>query len=243
MTFEQFLGLAEAVTGLDLSEASPGDGLDTRIDSLGLVLLLLDAEEHGVPVPDELVAAWETLGDVHDQFDRWYASETPGDRGSTPSGGRSDRLAVLQTERARVSTVPIVPEHVPWLHDLASRGRNAFAWWPRGRSVSLAEFEDRLWHDAVLQEVVVDRLMALGPDEERTRFLEGVGLVVARAFTMWPLRKLYLLVPTYNDLLLAPRRELLVEEGRLVGHEYFDGEFHDVRLYALYRERFAAHWS
>ena len=264
MTFDDLLTLIADTSGLEIPDATPDTPIDGTVDSLGLVALLLHIEEHGVPVPDELVSSWETLGDVHAQVHRWYQDADAG--ASRPAaGGQGDRLSALAIEHAHVVTLPVLPEHVPALHDLATRGRNAYAWWQRGRSVSRTEFEDRLWSDVALQEVVVDRasgqllgivritdyherdghaqLMVLGSPDHRSRLIEGVGLVVARAFTMWPLRKLYLMVPAYNDVLLFPRRELLVAEGCLVGHEHFDGEYHDLHIYGLHRAAFEQYWS
>lgn len=262
MTFDDFLGHLEHVTGLGLVGASPTTPIDAEVDSLGLVLLLMDLDDQAIPVPDELMATWETLGDLYVHVRSWGASATRSP--AVERGVARDPLEPLTRSSAQVETVPVLPEHVPVLHELASRGRNAFAWWPRGRSVSLGEFEERLWHDAVLQELVVERatgrllglvriadydernghaqLMAMGADHGRSRFIEGATLVVARAFTMWPLHKLYLMVPAYNDVLLAPRERLLVPEGCLKGHEYFDGRRHDLRIYALYRETFQGLW-
>ena len=260
MTFDELLGLLREVTDLDLEGVGPEADIAGVLDSLALVLLLVHLEEHGVPVPDELVASWSTLADVHAQVDRWYGDPVPG--GLTPG---HDPLGALEVTRARVDTVPVLPEHVPMLHAIASRGRNALAWFQRGRSVSVAEFDDWLWRDAVLQELVVDRatgnvlglvriadyherdghaqLMALAVDPGHSRFLEGAGSLIARAFALWPLAKLYVMVPSYNDLLLAPRRHLLAEEGCLKGHESFGGQRYDLRIYALYRERFEAVWG
>ncbi|MFN8017563.1 MAG: phosphopantetheine-binding protein [Acidimicrobiales bacterium] len=259
MTFDELLHLVREVTDLDLDGASPDAAIADALDSLGLVLLLVHLEDHGVPVPDELVASWSTLADVHAQVDRWYGAPVA----VTPVA-RRDPLDTLELTRAWVDTVPVLPEHVPMLHAIASRGRNALAWFQRGRSVSLAEFGDWLWRDAVLQELVVERatgkllglvriadyherdghaqLMALAVDPGHSRFLEGAGCLVARAFALWPIVKLYLMVPSYNDALLAPRQHLLVEEGCLKGHETFAGERYDLRIYALYRERFEAVW-
>ncbi|WP_426573780.1 GNAT family N-acetyltransferase [Aquihabitans sp. McL0605] len=267
MTFDELLALIAEVADLHLQGVGPNTPLtDAGLDSLGLVLLLLHVEEQGVPLPDELVESWTTLGDLHHQIDRWYAAGRPDDRVEPPPPVRpADPLDVLQVEGRHVAVAPVQPDHVPVLHHLAGTSRNAVSWWPRGRTVSLGEFEERLWHDAVLQQVVIDRrsrellglvriadyherdghaqLMVLGSPHVRSWLAEGVALTVFRAFTMWPLRKLYLLVPAFNDGLIRNRSELLAHEGTFVAHEYFDGRYHDLHVYALYREQFFERWD
>jgi acyl carrier protein len=269
MSIADFLGLVRDVAGLELTDVGPETHLtDSGLDSLGLVLLLLHVEECGVPLPDELVDSWSTLGDVATQIQRWYA---PAPAATSPppiidrTAARNDPLESLEVEGRHVVVVPLLPEHIPVLHRVAATGRSAFSWWPRGRTVSLAEFEDRLWHDAVLQVVVIDRatkqllglvrisdyaerdghaqLSVLGALPGRTWLLEGAALAAHRAFTMWPLRKLYALVPAFNDHLVRPRRLLLRQEGCLVGHEYFDGLHHDLHIYALHRTDFMLWWE
>lgn len=267
MTFAEFADLVAEVADLDTSHLDPDVPLaDAGIDSLGLVLVLLHVEERGVPLPEDLVQSWTTVGDLFHQVARWLASDEPRAR---PPGGLTvaaprDPVAVLEVEGRHVHLTPLLPEHVPLLHRIAATTRNSVSWWPRGRTISIGEFEDRLWADAVLLLVVVDRvrgailglvriadyherdghaqLSVLGLPDARTWLMEGVILALHRAFAMWPLRKLYLLVSELNEPLIRPRRELFALEGTLRGHEYFDGAHRDLHVYALYRDTFEQRW-
>lgn len=62
-------------------------------------------------------------------------------------------------------------------------------------------------------------------------------LTINYAFATWPLRKLYLDVPTFNyrtSWNVGDR--MLREEGRLRDHSYFEGRFWDLLFMACYRE-------
>ena len=76
------------------------------------------------------------------------------------------------------------------------------------------------------------------PGARSPSFLEGVALFLDYVFKSWNLRKLYI---ETSEMSLAQFRsglELLFEqEGRLVGHRYFDGKYWDQYLLAIYRNR------
>jgi RimJ/RimL family protein N-acetyltransferase len=70
--------------------------------------------------------------------------------------------------------------------------------------------------------------------------LEGVVLCLTYLFTMWPLRKIYLDAPEYNvpQFASAIERGIVVEEGRLAKHRFYNGKYWDQCLFAIYREKY-----
>lgn len=69
--------------------------------------------------------------------------------------------------------------------------------------------------------------------------LEAAMLFVRYVFAHFPLRKLYVEAPAFNlpQFASAASEGLLVEEGRLRDHQYFDNRYWDKVIYALYRDR------
>lgn len=141
----------------------------------------------------------------------------------------------------------------------------AFRWRLRGATPSPEQFTQLLW-DGVLAQYA---LCALDSDEPiglvccyapefrhsyariaavvRPQLqkqgwpLEGVVRFVDLCFRLWPFRKLYLESLEFNLEQfgdgLAP---WVVEEGRLRGHEWHDGQFWDMVYLALYRSTWEA---
>lgn len=68
------------------------------------------------------------------------------------------------------------------------------------------------------------------------RFMEGLGLFIDLSFRLVPLRKLYLDVPEFNvSTFESAIGKVLVEEGRLKAHRFYDGRYWDNLLLAMYR--------
>jgi len=77
----------------------------------------------------------------------------------------------------------------------------------------------------------------LAEDERSPAMIVAVSLLIRHVFACWNLRKLYMDVPEYN---LAQFESLIgryfQEEGRLVDHVYFGGQYWDQVTLALYRD-------
>jgi RimJ/RimL family protein N-acetyltransferase len=68
--------------------------------------------------------------------------------------------------------------------------------------------------------------------------LEGAGLFIEHLFRCFELRKLYAQVSELNRGRFRPAIDtLLVEEARLVDYDYFDGQYFDSVIYAVWRSR------
>jgi hypothetical protein len=74
------------------------------------------------------------------------------------------------------------------------------------------------------------------PENRSPLLLMGVALFIEYVFTCWPFRKLYLELPEFNVVQVGRGLgRLFVEEGRLREHMYYDGQFWDKLILALYR--------
>lgn len=77
--------------------------------------------------------------------------------------------------------------------------------------------------------------------DRSTRLLEGTVLFIDYVFRCWNFRKLYLEVAGYNlNQIQSGIGRLLVEEGRLKGHIFYDGQYWDQALLALWRSKWKA---
>jgi RimJ/RimL family protein N-acetyltransferase len=179
------------------------------------------------------------------------------------------------------SLVPISPKYHPALLALTYKEQNNYRWRYRGAIPSAAAFEQSLYSGVLIQFAVVpkgspDRLAghlvaynaspqdghcyigAVMDPNEGVGTVESIALFLRYLFRHWPFRKIYLESAEFNVIQFASaaRSGLLVEEGRLKDHLYFDDSFWDQIVYAIYRdsadsyaERFSsifmdgAHWS
>jgi RimJ/RimL family protein N-acetyltransferase len=66
-------------------------------------------------------------------------------------------------------------------------------------------------------------------------FTVGAILFVDYCFSLWPLRKMYVEVPRYNEHVISSFNDALVEEGCLRERVFYMGEFVDVGIYSLGR--------
>jgi RimJ/RimL family protein N-acetyltransferase len=66
--------------------------------------------------------------------------------------------------------------------------------------------------------------------------LEGLIVLIQYLFAHWPFRKIYVEAPEFNahQFASAIRIGILREEGRLVDHRYYGGQFWDLITWAIY---------
>lgn len=175
---------------------------------------------------------------------------------------RGDAVAPLETRRVRLRIVR--DEDLPFLYELlvspSAGGRARFA----GATPSPEQVARSMW-DGVLVQFVVEGagtreplgLFVVSTPNFRDGYayvsvvamdeVHGTGLVAEGAlvganyaFTTWPFRKLYLEVamPNYPAFRSGLDR-FFVEEGRLRRHVFMAGEYHDMLILAVHRERWA----
>jgi acyl carrier protein len=69
LDFPAFCALLGKALSLDLTDAAPDSRLDDlQIDSLCMIEILILFDEHGVRMPDALIAELRTAGDLHHYF-------------------------------------------------------------------------------------------------------------------------------------------------------------------------------
>jgi len=166
------------------------------------------------------------------------------------------------------SLVPLQPKYYSAIFSLSLRDENNFRWRYRGTVPSPASFEQSLFAGVMTQFVVVPKdnperlaglvvaynaspqdsycyLAAVMDPKEGAGSTESVALFVRYLFRHWPLRKLYLESAEYNarQYASAATTGLLVEEGRLKNHSYFNDRYWDHIIFALYRDAAATYES
>ena len=162
-----------------------------------------------------------------------------------------------------VSLVPIAPQYMEFLYQLATNEENGHRWLLAGTVPPAELFQQNLWKGVLTQFVVVVRSSSapigvvvaynaelnhgfgyLGADfapnvQGIGIAIEAVELFVDYVFATYNLRKLYLEVPEYNLGSMAYGvGGILNEEGVLRGHTYYRGRYWDRHLLALYRDEF-----
>ena len=72
-------------------------------------------------------------------------------------------------------------------------------------------------------------------------FVEGFGVFVDLLFSMLPVRKIYMEVPTFNlGSLGSALGAIFTEEARLTEHHYYDGQYWDRVILSLSRSTWSA---
>lgn len=162
-----------------------------------------------------------------------------------------------------VALIPVLPQHVEFLYQLATDERSGFRWRLTGSVPPLDTFQRDLWKGVFSQFVVVERrssrpigtVMAYNVDlhhgfgflaaavvpaaQNSGVGIEAVELFVAWLFLTYDLRKLYLEVPEFNMKEMANGLDgLLREEGRLRKHMYYSGQHWDRLILAIYRDEY-----
>lgn len=169
-------------------------------------------------------------------------------------------MSELSLMSRRLLLRPIVPGDYPFLYQLATAPTEAYHWRFRGRQPSFDDFVRSLHSDVFVQYLIVRRhdgrplgLVACYRADHRNRHafialqgvprLQGTGalieagrLFVDYLFRCYEFDKLYAECPGFNMVrFTSALGGLLVEEGRLRGHERMFGRSWDLHLLALYR--------
>jgi RimJ/RimL family protein N-acetyltransferase len=168
----------------------------------------------------------------------------------------------------RFCLLPVTSDHHRSLYQLTISDEISFRWRFRGIVPSYESFLQSLTSDVLTQFVVVPNdqpgtvlglvvgyhpnlkdgtaYMGMMSDKRRsTGIIEGGFLLLRHMFDVWPLRKIYLEFPEFNLFQFKSGLEagILREEGRLVGHTYYQGRYWDELTLAIYRSDFDAYYQ
>lgn len=231
-----------------------GDRLVDAIgwDSLVAVEVVAWLEEHGIRLPDDLLAELRTLGDVY-HYTRTLA----------PAAAPPAPVHRVPLHGHRVRLVPLTGAHQAEALDLFTRGENLNQFRFRGTTPSPESFVRLLWDRVLCQFAVAEegRMVALvsafeadmrnrhvhvavvsRPDAPPGVGLEGLALLIEHLFTEFDFRKIYAEVMEPNAAAFHSGLDRVVEvEGRLVDHEYMGGDYQDMLILSVTRERWEAH--
>jgi RimJ/RimL family protein N-acetyltransferase len=164
-------------------------------------------------------------------------------------------------ESRHVRLRPVSPADIGPLYELALDPDVLWRWRSRGTTPSPESFAQNLWSETLVQFVVCtpDSARPLGlvtayhadlrnrwayiaavmaPSTWRQGWpLEASMLLIDYLFRIFDLRKLYLESLEFNASQYSSAvGSFLVEESRLVAHEYYSGRWWDLITYALYRD-------
>lgn len=233
---------------------APNDLLVDRLawDSLRVLEVLGWLRELGIELPEELVGELRTLGDLH------HYVVTIGGRGEAVTAAPRRPLV-----GPRVRLVPLTAQHEGEALALYTAGSHLTRYRLRGATPSPEAFRQALWERVLAQFVVVGDGKVVGlvsafqadfrnrhahiavvarPDAPPGAGMEGTALLIEHLFSEFDLRKVYAEVMAPNgDAFASGTGRVFVVEGRLIGHEYLDGEYHDMLVMAISRERWAEH--
>ena len=157
---------------LDLAQVRPDDRLlgEVGLDSLALVVALVELEGAGPPVPSEYVASWETFDDLYH-----YGHQAAAHRGEPPPWANPPDRATMRPAATTapnrdlqpwnraplagrwVELRPVKPRHYEFLYDLAATPDGMARWRFRGRTPSIEQFAASLTQGVVAQFVVTAR--------------------------------------------------------------------------------------
>ena len=233
---------------------TPNDLLADRLvwDSLRVLEVLAWLRELGVELPEELVGELRTLGDLHHYV--------------VTIGSRSETTAVEPRRPLigpRVQLVPLSAQHEHEALALYTSGSHLTRYRLRGATPSPESFRQALWDRVLAQFVVVGDGKVLGlvsafqadfrnrtahiavvarADAPPGAGMEGTALLIEHLFSEFDLRKVYAEVMAPNgEAFASGTGTLFVVEGRLTDHEYLDGDYHDMLVMAISRERWDQH--
>lgn len=161
----------------------------------------------------------------------------------------------------RFSLRPLAISHHRAAYDLTISNNIAFRWRYSGMIPSYERFERSLYNNVLIQFEVVPKnepqkfvglvvaynqspqdghafIAAIMDRKYGAGTFEGIALLVRYLLCNWPFRKLYAEAAEFNvsQFQSGIRAGLLKEEGRLVGHRYYDGRYWDEITYTIYRE-------
>ena len=165
---------------------------------------------------------------------------------------------------SRVLLRPIDSSDMRWLYlSTCSGDAQSLRWRFRGQTPSPASFEPLLWAGVDVQFVMASLqsggepigLVQLFNYEKRDSYaylsvfirseyahqgwpLEGLSLFVRYCYEVFPIRKLYLETTAYNASQFSSSiGPIFEEEGRLKDHAFMAGEYHDLLILSLSRDR------
>lgn len=176
--------------------------------------------------------------------------------------GHQDPLAPIMTN-GLYTLRPVAQADTPFLYDLATQPNTGFRWRYRGNVPPIERFASEIWQASVLSQFVVVSassglacglvvcyqadlvnghayIGAVFKDEAvRTGVpAAAVRLFVRYLFKIHPMRKLYFEVPGWNmDRLASGIGSVFQEEGCLHQHDYYDGQYWDKYILAVYRSQ------
>ncbi len=232
----------------------PNDLLVDRLawDSLRVLEVLAWLREMGIELPEELVGELRTLGDLH------HYVVTIGGRLGADAPPPPVRHPLVGP---RVRLVPLTIQHEAEALSLYTTGSHLTRYRLRGATPSPESFRQALWERVLAQFVVVCDGKIIGlvsafqpdfrnghahiavvarPDAPPGTGMEGVSLLIEHLFAEFDLRKVYAEVMAPNAGAFGSGvGRVFVVEGRLTGHEYLEGEYHDMLVMAISRERWA----
>lgn len=156
---------------------------------------------------------------------------------------------------------PVMQSDTSFLYELATRPETGYRWRYRGTVPPIERFASEIWQNTVLAQFVVVAAssgqaqglvvcyqadMVNGHASIGAAFSQevesvglpatAVGLFIQYLFRVYPFRKLYLEVPGWNMAQIASGvGSYFHDEGRLRGHDYYDGKYWDKHILAMYR--------
>lgn len=163
----------------------------------------------------------------------------------------------------------VLPVDYDYLYEWSTQPPTSLTWRFRGQTPSPESFPNLLWN-GVLTQFAITRVDAphpivglvqafdhdsmnriaylgilVGPEAQGqgTAAAEGIVLLLDYLFSNFDLRKVY--AETYDGAVGGLARitatwDAVSEEGRLTGHLFHNGSFHDLVILAIDRDRFAA---
>lgn len=235
---------------------------DTELASIGLdsvqwLDLIGWLATKGVLATPVMLAGASTAGQLHATLAAMMSTSAPA-RPAAADGdpGPANTLLISPGYELR----PVDPEAMGFLYHLAVSSEVGYRWRFRGSVPNYETFEASFWQGTLCQFVAVDRAsgqpcghvvsynpeMAHGYASVAAVFLpvhagtggplQCIGSFVRYVFTVWPMRKLYLEVPSFNYTQFADGRGRLFDvEGQLAEHDYYAGRYWDRYVLAVYR--------
>lgn len=159
---------------------------------------------------------------------------------------------------AKYSLLPVANDQLPALYRLAVDNEVGYRWRFRGAVPTYEQFVESFWAGTLVQFVAVEGANLLGhvvaynydpvqgfvyagmistPTYVGTgRPIEVLADFYGYLFKTWPIRKIYMEVPAFNYAQFASGAGRQYDvEGVLKDHDYYDGEYWDHYLLAVYR--------
>lgn len=161
----------------------------------------------------------------------------------------------------RITLLPTVPDHYPFLYELATSQEIGFRWRYGGQIPQYEVFVQQMWTGVLAQFLITktESGQALGLTvaynadlrnghayiaavmDQNEAFpgsgVEASALFLNYVFATWNFRKLYAEVLEFNlPQFSSGLGNAFKEEGVLRAHQYYGGRFWDMHLVAYYRE-------